>query len=42
LGPTLPAAEPTRTIDTDFQVVPDGDDDVPLELPYYETEDWDD
>ena len=41
-GPTLPAAEPTRTIDADFQVVPDGDDDVPLELPYYETEDWDD
>lgn len=41
-APTLPAADPPRMIDADYQIVAGDDDDIPLELPFYDTEDWDD
>lgn len=41
-GPALPAPNPTRTIDAEFQVIAEDADDVPLDLPFYETEEWDD
>lgn len=42
-GPALPTSDATRTIDGSYRIVPDStDDDAPLELPFYETEVWDD
>ncbi|QCO00044.1 hypothetical protein D3093_32780 (plasmid) [Azospirillum argentinense] len=41
-GPALPAPDTTRTIDAEFQVIAEDADDVPLDLPFYETEEWDD
>ncbi len=38
----LPAAPTAPVIDGSYQVVPDSADDAPLELPYYDTETWDD
>ncbi|MGA1860992.1 Mu transposase C-terminal domain-containing protein [Azospirillum sp. 11R-A] len=42
-APALPASDAARTIDGSYHVLPDSsDDDTPLELPFYETEVWDD
>ncbi|SMH28445.1 Mu transposase C-terminal domain-containing protein [Azospirillum agricola] len=40
--PALPAAPTAPVIDAAYRVLPDGADDAPLELPYYDTETWDD
>lgn len=41
-GLALPEADTGQAMDAEFHVITDNADDVPLELPFYETEDWND